>query len=74
MRVYLLQPGTLNILRLFGWLPNHRGDYIFIDANSSEETNQREEIANEFRQFYNELKKIKDHDDSLMENNLKVNS
>lgn len=38
-----------------------------VNANSPEETNQREEIANEFRQFYNELKKFKDNDISSVE-------
>ncbi|CAF1331932.1 unnamed protein product, partial [Rotaria sordida] len=56
------KPATLNLLQLFGWVPNNRGDYVFVNANSPEETNQREKIANEFRQFYDELKKIKGQD------------
>jgi hypothetical protein len=68
-----LQPGTLNLLQLFGWIPNHKGDYIFVNGNTPEELNQREEIANEFRQFYNELKKVKDGDISSVENFHTVN-
>ncbi len=71
--ICLLQPGTLNLLHRFGWLPNNRGDYVFVDAISPEEINQREEIANEFRQFCNELKKIKDNDISSVENSHAVN-
>ncbi|CAF3576078.1 unnamed protein product [Rotaria sp. Silwood1] len=62
------KPGTLNLLQLLGWHPNHRGDYIFVDANSPEETHQREQVANEFRQFYDELKKTKDRDIGSVEN------
>ncbi|CAF2086107.1 unnamed protein product [Rotaria magnacalcarata] len=62
------KPGTLNLLHLFGWFPNARGDYIFVDANSPEEINQRDEIANEFRQFYNEIKQTKDKDLSSVTN------
>jgi hypothetical protein len=68
-----LQPGTLNLLQLFGWLPNSRGDYIFVNANSTEETTQREEVANEFRQFYDELKKTKENDIGSIENFHAVN-
>ncbi len=60
-------------MHLFGWLPNNRGDYVFVNASTPEETKQREEIANEFRQFYNELKKIKDNDISSVESSHTVN-
>jgi hypothetical protein len=63
----------LNLLQLFGWLPNNRGDYVFVNANSPAETSQREEIANEFRQFCNELKKIKENDISSVEESHTVN-
>jgi len=66
--IFVLQPGTLSILNSFGWLPNHQGNYVFVNANSQEETNRREEIANEFRQFYNELKKTKETDVTSLEN------
>ncbi|CAM4859349.1 unnamed protein product [Rotaria socialis] len=62
------KPGTLNLLHLFGWFPNARGDYAFVDANSPEEINQRGEIANEFRRFYDELKQTKDKDLSSVTN------
>lgn len=65
---FVLQPGTLSILNSFGWLPNHQGNYVFVNANSQEETNRREENANEFRQFYNELKKTKENDVTSLEN------
>lgn len=49
----------MNVLPLFGCTPNNRGDYIFIDANTPQEIALRETAANEFRQFYDELKKVK---------------
>ena len=69
----MLQPGTLNLLQLFGWLPNNRGDYVFDNTNSLEDISRREEVANEFRHFYNELKKIRDNDIDLLENSYSVN-
>jgi hypothetical protein len=49
----------LDLLPLFGCTPNNRGDYIFVDANTPEDITLRETAAIEFRQFYNELKKVK---------------
>ena len=69
-----MQPGTLNLLQLFGWLQNNRGDYLFVNAKSPEEIIQREDVANEFRQFYDELKRTKDNDISSIENSHTVNS
>ena len=50
----------MTLLELFGWLPNNRGDYVFVNADSPDEINQRETVANEFRQFYDELKRVKE--------------
>ncbi len=49
----------MDLLPLFGCTPNNRGDYIFVDANTPEDITLRETAAIEFRQFYNELKKVK---------------
>jgi hypothetical protein len=49
----------LNILPLFGCTPNNRGDYVFVDGNTPQELALREAAANELRQFYSELKTVK---------------
>lgn len=49
----------MELLPLFGCTANNRGDYIFLDANTPEEITRIESAANEFRQFYDELKRIK---------------
>jgi len=49
----------LNLLPLFGCTRNSQGDYIFVKANTPQEITLRETATNEFRQFYDELKKVK---------------
>ena len=49
------------LLELFGWIPNNKGDYVFVNADASDDVHQREVVANEFRQSYDELKKTKDN-------------
>jgi hypothetical protein len=62
----------LDLLPFFGCTPNNRGDYIFVDANTSQEIALRETAANEFRQFYDELKKVKNGSISVIEYFLNV--
>lgn len=62
-----LQPGILELLELFGYFPNRKGDYILTDAKSPQERAQRMEAAWEFRRFYDELKKIKDDQIGVLE-------
>ncbi len=62
----------MNLLTLFGCTPNNRGEYIFIDANTPEEIELREIAANEFRQFYDEIKKVKNGSSIIMEYFLNV--
>ena len=59
-------------MQLLGWVPNNRGDYVFINANSPEQISKREEIANEFRQFYDEIKRTKNGSVIIMEYFLNV--
>jgi hypothetical protein len=62
----------LKLLPLFGCTPNNRGDYIFVDANTPQEIELRETAANEFRQFYDEIKKVKNGNIIIMEYFLNV--
>jgi hypothetical protein len=62
----------LNLLLLFGCCINNRGDYIFVDANTPQEITLRENAANEFRQFYDELKKVKNGSVTVVEYFLNV--
>ena len=57
----------MDLLPFFGCTANHRNDYSFTDANSPQELASREAAALEFRQFYDELKKIKDNGISSIE-------
>jgi ABC-type Fe3+-hydroxamate transport system substrate-binding protein len=59
-------------LPLFGCTPNNRGDYIFVDANTPQEIALRETAANEFRQFYDEIKKVKNGNVNVVEYFLNV--
>lgn len=61
------QPGVLEVLQLFGYFPNGKGDYVFIETKSNHELTQRTEAAWEFRRFYDELKKIKDDHPGVLE-------
>ena len=62
----------MKLLPLFGCTPNNRGDYIFVDANTPQEIELRENAANEFRQFYDEIKKVKNGNVIIMEYFLNV--
>jgi hypothetical protein len=62
----------LNLLPLFGCTPNNRGDYIFVNANTPQEIALRETAANEFRQFYDEIKKVKNGNVNVVEYFLNV--
>jgi hypothetical protein len=62
----------LTILPLFGCNPNNRGDYTFIDAQTPQDIALREMAAQEFRRFYDELKKTKNDSAIVMEYFLNV--
>ncbi len=62
----------MNLLPLFGCTLNNRGDYIFVEANTPQEITLRETAANEFRQFYDELKKVKSGSVNVVEYFLNV--
>ncbi|CAF2131884.1 unnamed protein product [Rotaria magnacalcarata] len=62
-----MKPGTLQLLELFGYCPNGKGDYLLVDAKSAQELMQRAQAAGEFRRFYDELKKIKDDPVGVLE-------
>ncbi len=62
----------MNLLPLFGCTPNNRGDYIFVNANTPQEIALRETAANEFRQFYDEIKKVKNGNVNVVEYFLNV--
>lgn len=66
------QSGILQLLELFGYRPNGKGDYILVDAQSTNELMQRAQAAGEFRRFYDELKKVKDEPAGVMEYCLSV--
>ncbi|CAF4741940.1 unnamed protein product [Rotaria socialis] len=62
-----MKPGTLQLLELFGYCPNGKGDYLLVDAKSTQELMERAQAASEFRRFYDELKKIKDDPVGVLE-------
>jgi len=62
----------LNLLPLFGCSPNSRGDYVFINAQTSDAQALRDQAAQEFRQFYDEIKKVKNNSTIIMEYFLNV--
>ena len=47
---------------------------MFVNPDSSQELTQRETVANEFRQFFDELKKMKDHQIDAVEDAFAVNN
>lgn len=53
-------------------MANNRGDYIFLDGNTPEEIASHETAGNEFRRFYDELKKIKNGNVDIVEYFLQV--
>lgn len=64
----------MELLPLFGCTVNNRGDYIFVDANTPEELARVENAGNEFRRFYDELKKIKNGNVDIVEYFLHVSN
>lgn len=70
--VQLFQAGTLELLVLFGYMPTSERDYILTNAKSPDETVKRTETAQEFRRFYDELKKRKEDDVGILEYYLSV--
>lgn len=72
--VKLFQAGTLALLVLFGYMANSERDYILTNAKSPDEATKRTETAQEFRRFYDELKKRKEDDVGVLEYYLSVSS
>ena len=60
------------LLQLFGYIANNERDYLLTDAKSALEVAKRTETAQEFRRFYDELKKRKEDDVGIMEYYLSV--
>ncbi len=48
----------MEILKRLGYVVSRQGDYVYERANEKESTT-RENAADEFQLFYNDLKKIK---------------
>lgn len=57
---FYFQEHTLQILNDFGYALDPQGDYVYQKTDSAREKTRRENAANEFQQFFDELKKIKD--------------
>ena len=70
----LFQTGTLALLVLFGYMANSERDYILTNVKSPDEATKRTETAQEFRRFYDELKKRKEDDVGVLEYYLSVSS
>ncbi|CAF3815432.1 unnamed protein product, partial [Adineta steineri] len=52
---------TLDLLKYFGYRDNGRGNYVYQPISSSDEVTARENAANEFKRFYDDLKKARDN-------------
>lgn len=50
----------MEILKSFGYGLNDKGDYVYQSRSSQTQTDKRQNAANEFQKFYNDLKKIKE--------------
>lgn len=48
------------MLSHFGYKLNEPGDYVYQKPNSDDERIKRENAANEFQNFFNDLKKIRE--------------
>lgn len=62
----------MDLLPLVGCMTNDRGDYIFLDGTTPEAIASQETAANEFRRFYDELKKMKNGNADIVEYYLRV--
>lgn len=57
---------------MFGYLIGFNKESVWVPPGSSQEVERREKIADEFRRFYEELKKRKNEPASIMEYFLSV--
>jgi hypothetical protein len=63
----------LNLLEHFGYTQNRKGEYIYTAPYSNDETEDRQNAANEFQRFYIDLKKAKEDKLNGFDSFLKVN-
>ncbi len=50
----------MDLLKCFGYRLNGKGEYVYQSTESHDQMINRENAANEFQNFYNDLKKIKE--------------